>query len=278
MQYKPFRMFFHVSLGVLFLLSIVMFPLENSHSAVAISPAYITVKLDKGRPSGAFTITNVGKKEERYRVRVFAFNVSAKAGGIEEIDAKDQYSLVPLIRFNPKEFTLPVKMKRKVRFTILPRKLKPNREYRAIMELMSLNRTIARSEDDKGNKYKFEVIESIMVPIFGLNGKVRYQGSVEEVKLISQEDKPQLQILVRNTGEGRIQVHGNYEIVNPTGSTIAKGPLKRGHVYPKSKRWFYRNIEDGLKGGNYTVKVLFDCPQLSGTLKEEVQLVWPTSS
>ena len=49
-------------------------------AAVGISPGYVEVKLDKGRPAGRFLISNLGSVQERYRIKAIHFTYSVEGG------------------------------------------------------------------------------------------------------------------------------------------------------------------------------------------------------
>ena len=68
---------------------------------LSISPAFLEMNLNKGTPSGQFLITNTGEEVERYRVKMVYFTF-APDGGYRELPP-DEHSLVPYLKFNPKE-------------------------------------------------------------------------------------------------------------------------------------------------------------------------------
>ncbi len=82
-------------------------------AGIAISPAVVRLSLDKKRPAGQFIIRNVGDTTERYRINARHF-LYGENGALQIVEP-DEHSLVPWIKFNPKEFTLPPKSRRAVR-------------------------------------------------------------------------------------------------------------------------------------------------------------------
>lgn len=74
-----------------------------AYAGISIAPAYVDVRLDKGRPSGEFVVTNVGNSEERYRVQSLHFTFSREGGLVKT--RPDAHSLAPWLIFNPKELT-----------------------------------------------------------------------------------------------------------------------------------------------------------------------------
>ena len=116
------------------------------------------------------------------------------------------------------------------------------------MELESLKAVKASSSDSEGREYQIEVIPSILVPIFGTVGSIRYQGNVKEVQVIPKEEKKMIVVSVENTGEGRLRIEGTYEIRNSSGVAIEKGSLARSYVFPGSDQVVHHCPQDRLEG------------------------------
>ena len=241
-------------------------------AGLAITPAYVDVILDKGRPSGQFLISNLGEEEERFRINAahFAF---LKEGGVRRIEA-DKNSLAPWIKFNPKEFVLGPMKERLIRFVIVPPKNLSTGEYWAAMELESLKTVIQKMKDEEGRNYQIEVIPSIMVPIFGKWGNIRYRGNLKETKVSLDEKGQSIQVLVENTGEGRLWVEGNYRIINSSGEEVEKGSIGQGYLLPGLELAFSTTLKSDFPEGNYTVRVQCRSPQLKKPIANEIQLMW----
>ena len=254
------------------LLVLLAFPLKGRGGGLSIAPAYVEVSLDKGRPAGQFSIANLGEEEERYRIRAIHFTFT-KDGSVRRIEP-DEHSLAPWIKFNPTEFVLGPKSRRAIRYVITPQgKLRPG-EYWAAMELESLKTTVAEAKDEGGREYRIEVIPSILVPMFGTVGKIRYQGILKEVQMAPNEGGQAIQLLIGNTGEGRLVVGGEYEIRNSSGEEVQKGSVARAYILPGSEQIFSHQLETNLAEGNYKVRVQCHSPQLKQPMEKEVELVW----
>jgi len=254
------------------LLVLFAFPMKGSWAGLSISPAYVEVALDKGRPAGQFIISNLGEEEERYRIRAVHFTF-LKDGGVRRIEP-DKNSLAPWIKFNPTEFTLGPNTKRAIRYVIIPpENLRPG-EYWAAMELESLKTSIVTGKDDTGREYQLEVIPSILVPIFGTFGRIKYGGILKEVKVVPNEAGQAIQLLVGNTGEGRLVIEGKYEIRNNSGEEVQKGSIATAYVLPGSEQIFSSQLGSNLPEGNYKVRVECHSPQLREPMEKEFQLVW----
>lgn len=258
--------------SVLLLISI-----AESPAKIGVQPAYVMLNLEKGRPAGRFVVTNYGESEERYRIHAKHFNFS-KTGGLQLI-SPDKNSLAPWVKFNPKEFNLPPKSKRTIRYVIVPKKKLKKGHYWAAMELESLQTRKISRKDDKGRQFNLQVIPSILVPIFGTFGKVDHRGTLEGVQLI--KDKAgvaTIRALVRNTGTGTLPIRGKYEILDRAGEQVAEGPIGFGYILPFSDRSFSSRIQKDLQETQYTVKVEYTSKHLKEPLKSEVKIVWKATT
>jgi hypothetical protein len=245
---------------------------KGGYASLSISPALLEVNLEKGRPAGQFIISNVGDEEERYRIGATHFSLS-KTGNVSRVEP-DEHSLAPWIKFNPTEFTLAPRSQQAVRYVITPPPKLRAGEYWGAMELESLKAVKGSSTDTGGREYQIEVIPSILVPIFGTVGSIRYEGNVKEVQVIPKEEKKMIVVSVENTGEGRLRIEGTYEIRNISGAAIEKGPLARSYVFPGVDQLFTTALKTDLKEGSYTVRVEFRSPQLKQPIADDFPIVW----
>jgi len=246
---------------------------EMLRAAIGIKPAYVEVKIDKGRPAGRFLISNLGDKLERYRINALHFTYSEEGALKQAKTGKN--SLAQWIYFNPRELILPPKTQRAVRFAIVPRGKLQEGEYWASMELESLNVNVSTSKSEKtGRTVQLKTITAIMVPIFGTVGKVKYEGLIKDAKLTTRDGAIFLRALVAATGTGRIGAKGRYEIRNASGQIVDQGPLAKGYILRGSQRWFTKKMETNLPDGVYTLRVIFDAVHLNRPLVKQVQVNW----
>jgi hypothetical protein len=241
---------------------------------IAIKPAFIEVNMEEGRPSGTFLVSNLGDKEERFRVNALYFNYT-EDGGLKKAQTGD-YSLAPWIKFNPRELTLAPGTQRAVRFAIIPRgKLEPG-EHWAAMEMESLAVNEMLSKDDKsGRSVKVKVMTTIVAPIFGTVGKISYAGQVKDLQVQVENGAVVLKALIAATGSGRLQVKGDYEIVDAAGKTVDSSPFAAGYVFRGAQRWFTRKITAALPRGEYTVRIRVESPHLEQPVVREATITWP---
>lgn len=241
-------------------------------AGLSISPALVEVNLEKGRPAGQFLISNVGDEEERYRISAIHFTVS-HTGDVSRREP-DEHSLAPWIKFNPVEFTLAPRSQQAVRYVITPPPKLKTGEYWCAMELESLKVVKGSSVDSQGREFQIDVIPSILVPIFGKVGNIRYRGTIREVQVIPKDDKKMILVSVENTGEGRLRIEGAYEIRGGAGEPIEKGTLARSYIFPGVKQLFTTALKTDLKEGNYLVRVEFRSSQLQQPMADDFPILW----
>jgi hypothetical protein len=235
-------------------------------AGISIAPAYVEIDLEERRPSGKFVVTNTGDETERYRITA-SHIVHSKTGAIRKVKP-DKNSLAPWIRFNPKEFTLPPKSRRAIRFVVLPKgKVESGKLYWCYMELMSLNMKTAKQSDGAGFSMEVKVIPAILVPLFAQKGTVANSASVEDLQVIQQPENMQIQVLLKNTGSGRMVLNGSYEVLDTVGAKVSEGAFIRMHLLPGEMFEFKQSIENQLPEGTYTLNVEYT----SDTLKQPVK-------
>lgn len=244
--------------------------------SISVSPGFVEVQLDKGRPTGEFTITNLGDKEERFRILCTHFNFSVD-GTLDRV-APDDHSLARWTIFNPKEFTLPPSSKRVVRFVITPRgEMRPG-EYWCAMELESLNTTVSHGQDSSGHGMKLEVIPTVLVPMFGTVGVVTHQTTVQEVKTSVEGGRPVVVTHLTNTGTGRLFLTGKYEVSDAGGKIVDKGGAGATYVFSGTQRNLKAPIRGDLPNGQYAISVIYTSPQLSEPITAVAKLDWTKPS
>lgn len=238
-------------------------------AGVSIAPAYIEMELDKGRPAGTFLIKNTGNKEERYRINAVHFDINEL--GAYAISKPEQDQLGAWIRFNPKELVLPPLSERKVRFVVAPRAKLENGQYRAAMELESLEENKTRTESE-GRVLELTTLTSILVPIFASYGELTYAAEPRGIELLRHEERNFLRGVIENTGNANIVIEANYVIKDSSGNVVDEGRLGRNHVLPGNKRIFTTPASEELQNGSYKVKVDYKLEQLDGNVVEEADV------
>ncbi len=221
--------------------------------ALSISPAFLEVSFERGRPSGQFIITNTGSEAVRYRIMASHFTYGSS--GNFSLVPPDENSLAPWIKFNPKELSLAPKTSQRVRFVVVPRGKLREQVYWGAMELESLEANIATSKDRHGRVMNLAVIPAIVVPIFGVNGDVRYDFQVKEISTQATDQGFQFQVTIVNSGSGHLLLDGHYELIDPAGKVLVDGRFVHSYIMPESTVHYARTIKSDLRKGRYTLEV-----------------------
>ncbi len=222
-------------------------------AGIAVKPANMVISLENGRPAGRFVIANNGDVEERFRISATHFSYSEH--GAMQVVQPDGRSLAPWVKFNPKEFTLPANSKRAVRFVVVPRGALASGEYWGAMELESLDYKEASGNDGKGRKYTVRVVPSVLVPIYGTVGEVRYEAAINDASIIETDNGTALRVLVANVGDGRLMMDGSFTITDTYNQPVSTGRLSRGLVLPGKHRYLTSAIDGVLSSGDYLLSI-----------------------
>lgn len=225
-----------------------------AHADLAAQPGYVFVNLNKGNPSGRFIVSNTGKEKQTYRARAIHFALT-KEGSIRPVKP-DDYSLAEWIKFNPKEFTLPPKSSRVIRFTVVrdEARLRPH-EYWGAIEFTPLKGASFKSKaDKKGRSMQFEVITALLIPIYGEMPGTVYGGRISEISARQSDKRLQLAARVENTGGGALRATGSWQISDAgTGDLVKQVPVQLFTVFPKEERHLTTNVAEHLPAGSYSV-------------------------
>jgi P pilus assembly chaperone PapD len=248
------------------------FVASDSRAAIAVSPAYVEVRLDEGRPAGQFTIANIGDEEERYRIGATHF-IFTRDGALRTVKP-DEHSLVPWIKFNPPEFTVAPKTQRVIRFVIVPQGPLKAGEYWAAMELESLRASVSEADDGHGRQLKLQIVSSILVPMFGTVGNVQHQAAVQDVRMSVVNGRQKIEFMVNNTGAGKLLLNGSYVIKDTTGQAVRQGTIVSSYILPASERFVPAMIDEPLDSGTYTVHVECHSKQMPQPMAGDFQVVW----
>jgi len=238
-------------------------------AGISISPAVISVDLDKqARPAGEFVIRNTGDTTERYRIMASHFEIG-RGGELNKVEPNEN-SLANWIKFNPREFTLPPKSRRSIRFVVIPEgRIADRREYWCFMELESLVQNEATATDSLNRTMTVRVVPSILVPIFAKKGKVPYGAEISK-STISGEAAPRIESVLVNTGRGHLFVDGVFEVLDASGDIIQEGGMGRTYLMPGNERMFRAGLRDDLPEGEYVVRLEYSSSQLSDPVRDEI--------
>ncbi|MHB8763875.1 MAG: hypothetical protein ACYDA8_06000 [Deferrisomatales bacterium] len=237
-----------------------------------ISPATISVRLDKERPSGTFNLTNLGDKTERYRAKAIHFDLSDD--GSLDLPQPDALSLAPWVRFNPTEFEVPPNATRVIRYTILAPKNLPRGEYWGGIEFVPLEGALSTASDDEGRTFNITVVTAALVTIFGQVGDIPLNVSLSHAGLRTENDSTLLDLQLQNSGDGKVNLlGGEYRILDERGAAVTQGTLSEFPLLRGGKRNLTLRLDSGLAPGQYQVKLQVKVRQLPAPVDLQAPVV-----
>ena len=173
---------------------------------------------------------------------------------MKEIDP-DEHSLAPWVKFNPKEFTLPPKSSRIVRFSVIPEGKVRSKEYWGAIEFMPLEGAKVVSKDAKERVFNIEILSVVLVPIYGYVEGTKYSGMIKEISLADEREKPYLNLNLLNKGDGVLRLSGNCQIKDAAGAVVDDIELKKVVVFADGERVLRAAFNKELASGKYHVTV-----------------------
>ena len=139
--------------GILSLLSV-----SVAWANISITPAYVDVEIRPGgRAAGRFVVTNLTEVEQRYRMNATHFTFDSH-GGLKTIEP-DENSSAGWIKFNPREFSLPARGRRVIRFVMIPQGNLVDGDYWSSIELESLKVSKVNVRGDDGHAVGLNVVD-----------------------------------------------------------------------------------------------------------------------
>jgi hypothetical protein len=236
----------------------------RGEASLSVSPSYLELELGKGRPSQALTVTNVTNEETRYRIQVIHFGFS-KEGNVQTVPP-DAHSLAPWIKCNPREFSLAPKASRAIRLTVIPPPSLAPGEYWAAVWFEPLSMPVDSTADSTSRKGQVHLMTNVLIPIFGQVPRVDYRGELTNLAAVRDPGGIRLVARLTNTGSGRLQVKGSYEILNAGGTQVAHGLIGEDTILAGGVRDFPQFAQGEFPDPEYTIRVRYESPKLAAVL------------
>ena len=239
------KTFSGISLGIL-----IATGFSEKIKAQSMSPLIIETSAERGRAQAIISIENPSNEEIRSRVYAEAFTYNDQ--GFQSLES-DSSSLIPYLRYSPRELIIPPQTTRRIRLsTLFPPDL-PDGEYRAVIFAERLLETIQINLDDTG-----ETISNSNIKIrIGATFFVR-QGDISPNLIVTEAswnpETQKIQILVNNIGQASVYPSINWTLQQGD-EVIANDTLQRTGIIAETERNFILNyiLEEGqtLPSGDY---------------------------
>ncbi len=223
----------------------------SAQAQIGISPMVIETQENGGQSQATINVINNTNKPFRARVYAESFTYE-KDQGFNTIPQNSE-SLVPYLKFSPRELNVPAGVTRRVRLNVqLPANL-PAGEYRSAIFTENLEQQ--EQKDRKG------IITTVSTRI-GVTMFVRKGEHSPKISITTAEwlpEKSQILMTMNNAGKASAYPEVNWTITQ-AGATVKTGKVSATGIVPNSDRTVNINIpkqELKLKPGKY---------QLSGNL------------
>jgi P pilus assembly chaperone PapD len=199
----------------------------SAQAQIGISPLVIEAKESGGQSQATINVTNNTNAPFRARVYAESFTYD-KEKGFSTIPQNSE-SLVPYLRFSPRELNVPAGVTRRVRLNVqLPANL-PNGEYRSAIFTENLEQQ--QQTDKKG------AVATITTRI-GVTMFVRKGEGTPKLMITTAKWNPvtsQVSVMLNNTGKSSTYADVNWQIAQ-AGKTIKAGKSSTIGIVPNSDR------------------------------------------
>ncbi len=191
---------------ILFAALLICFSTEAYASRVDILPRKIVIE-DRAR-SGDLTLLNMGDKTIIVRVEIISYKQKAD-GAYEHLDGPLNSAFVPedVIRFSPRQFTLPPGGRQKVRLSVQKPANLPEGEYRFHVKALSFDEgefSVRRQPAAKGSSVGIKTNVAVAIPVIVRQGKLTTGAKISNVSFVSSTqtgtNKPGLKMDISRTG------------------------------------------------------------------------------
>ncbi len=222
--------------------------LVNTATAqIGISPLIIEVQENNGQAQATINVINNTNKPFRARVSSEFFTYE-KNQGFNTIPANEA-SLVPYLRFSPRELTVPAGVTRRIRLNVqMPAQL-PAGEYRSVIFTENLDQQ--QRTDQKGAVTNIST--RIGVTLFVRRGN--HAPKITTTTAIWDAKKSRILLSINNSGKASAYPEINWKL-SQAGKNIETGKVNPTGIVPNSDRTV-SILPQKLPAGQY---------QLSGTL------------
>lgn len=232
--------------------------------AVAISPQNHFIAFDEGPQTHAYRLQNLGTLPVRLRVRAAGFELGEDFS-MRLLD-QDPWGLSATTIINPVELKIPPGESRAVRFSIRPRTMPAEGEYRLAMVFDQVPDTQPDPTPPEGAhgivlRMRFQIVSAIYATV----GSPARRGSLLETRLAPEG----IRTRIRNEGEAHLRAKGRF-MLEPLagGGKPIEGALSGLPVLPGETRWVPHTLPPGVRlaSGRYRLTI-------EGTLGE-APLAW----
>lgn len=262
---------------VMTLLTLVPVPAKAEGNRVDILPRKIL--MDERSRSAELTILNLGQKTGVIRMSLISYKQDEK-GDYKLLDAPLNPAFNPedVVRFSPKQFSLPPGGRQKVRVSVQRPADLPDGEYRFHVKAMSydMDDKSLRLQPEKGNSMQLKMNIAVVIPVIVRKGKLVSTAKIENVFLNGSTQNeygaPMLEMDILRTGTAGVMgvVQAFWEVPGQEPKKIAN--VANMNVFSESPKRHVRIPLNEMPKGAGNVRVIYRDEMTDKAVLDEVVL------
>jgi hypothetical protein len=247
---------------------------------VAVSPASMHLFLKPGTSVvKEIKVSNVTKKEYNFSVGYTDFEMGRNGKPLSLKPSENKYGLSKWINVSPTYFTLKPGQEIKLKVTI---EIPDNEDaYKAAWTIISIDQVVDRPPLDASDKpgalslavktsFGFGVFVYQNPPNVKINSLI-----IDKFTFIEKDGKRNLEMAVKNTGDGIGFCSSYVELTNTKTGVQSKLQVKRFTILPQYFRDFFYELPADLPSGNYTAVGVVDFGSSEEIVAAQAEFVVP---
>ena len=258
---------------LLFLLFCVgLLPAFNKAEArIDIVPRKIVI--ENRERSGELTILNLTGQQSTFRMDLISFSQNENGIYTElETPLNPAFDPSTVVRFSPRQFTLPPGGRQKIRLSLRKPANLPDGEYRFHIKALSL----AQPDPDLPDGVYMHANIGVTIPVVVRHGNTEARASLSDIKLVApnktERNRPELHLTINR--EGTESAIGNLEVFWQANGQKEKKIGNMGHtnVFTEINQRFVKIPLTEMPSGNGTITVRYSKELNEGEIYDEVSL------
>ena len=186
--------------------------------------------------SAELTILNLGTKPSFVRIQIISYRQDEN-GIYQELEQPLDAAFDPNtgVRISPKQFTLPVGGRQKIRLAIQKPASLPDGEYRFHIKALSYDQDeIVRRQEEQGGGVSLKMNIGVVIPVVFHKGKLTTGAKIENASLVSGQNGPLLTFdIVRSGQAGTLGTLTAYQ--DQRGQPVEVGVITNLNVFSEAK-------------------------------------------
>ena len=239
---------FKILLFIILIITVFQVTIDNVQASVKVEPSKFILSLEPGeRKTGSIIVTNKTDQEKNIKALLYDWTLDKKENLVIEEKGTLKDSLEGLIKFNPRQFTLPPGLTQIVRFTV-KRPEKIDYELRGVVFF----------EDEKafsGESMGANVVTQVGATIYARPEKI----DLSNFKFLGfrlylpEKGSPRGLIIVENNCPVHLRYTIKYTLINSKGKQLLEEKVEEKYILPEFRKGEIIPFKTELKSGKYNL-------------------------